>query len=78
MQRPLLNIYRTAIVIQDRVCIGDTVQVKGGPLESRRGAVKKIQGGGIVLFECEFPFAASVGALAQPSCSLLICFAELM
>jgi hypothetical protein len=54
-----LNIYRTAVFIHDRLCIGDSVRVKEGPMESRRGTVKKFLDGGMVLIEREFGSVAS-------------------
>lgn len=55
----LLNIYRPHVVIQDRLCIGDNVRVKYGPMESRRGTVKEFRDEGMVVMEQTFGHIAS-------------------
>ena len=47
------------MVIRDRLCIGDNVQLKYGSGEGRRGIVKHILDQGIVMIEQEFGHVAS-------------------
>jgi hypothetical protein len=37
-----LNVYQCDLVVRDRLCIGDEVQVRFGPMEGRRGTMEKI------------------------------------
>src|SRR5882762_6947184 len=37
-----LNVYRSDLVLRDRLCVGDAVQVKYGLMEGRRGIVEDI------------------------------------
>jgi hypothetical protein len=70
----LLNIYRADIVICDRICIGDFVQVKHGPMASRRGVIKGIRDQGMVEIEQEFASVASnVRSLSNNFIRLFIC-----
>lgn len=55
----LLNIYRSAVVIRDRLCIGDTVQLRYGSGGGRRGVVKQFLDLGIVMIEQEFVYSVS-------------------
>jgi hypothetical protein len=46
-----LNIYRGFVVIEDRLCVGDSVVVKEGPPDRMRGNVVKINLDGLVTFD---------------------------
>lgn len=61
-----LNIYRDSVVIHDRLCVGDSVVVKEGPVESRRGIVTQIRPDGLVTFERDYGHVSSNVATFVP------------
>jgi hypothetical protein len=49
-----LNVYRSSVVIRDRLCVGDSVVIKDGPKERMRGNVTQNHQNGTVTVEGDY------------------------